>query len=102
MSTGMTAVTLRRFRWWDIPAVAVLERDLFAADPWSEGSFWSELAGVPATRHYLVAEQDGGLIGYAGLSATRDEADVYTIGVHPRFQGAGLGRQLLEALLVEA
>lgn len=95
-------VTFRRMRWWDIPAVVALERRLFRPDPWTAEMFWSELAWVPDTRRYLVAEESGRLVGYAGLMAVRDEATVQTIGVHPDLHGSGLGHVLLHELLEEA
>ena len=95
-------ITLRPFRWWDIDAVLPLERTLFARDPWTAAGFWSELAGVPDTRCYLVAESDGRVVGYAGLFATADSADVQTLAVHPDVQGQGLGTTLLAALTDEA
>ena len=91
---------LRRFRWWDVEAARALETELFP-DAWSVETFWSELAHVPETRHYLVAEDDGALIGYAGLAVVGNQADVQTIAVAPAAQGQGLGRQLLDALLEE-
>ena len=93
--------TLRPMRWWDVPAALAIERELFP-DPWTEGTFWSELAGVPETRHYMVFESAGELIGYAGLFATRHTADVQTLAVAARRQGEGLGALLLTALLDEA
>jgi [ribosomal protein S18]-alanine N-acetyltransferase len=95
------AVGLRRMRWWDVPAALAIERTLFP-DPWSEGTFWSELAGVPETRHYVVAESGGELVGYAGLFATRHTADVQTLAVAAGRQGEGLGALLFTALLDEA
>ena len=57
MSTsGLAAVTLRPMRWWDVEAAAALEPELFPAAPWTAAGFWSELAGVPQTRYYVVAE----------------------------------------------
>jgi [ribosomal protein S18]-alanine N-acetyltransferase len=97
----MPETTLRAMRWWDVDPVTAIECDLFP-DPWSTETFWSELAGVPDTRHYVVAEQDGAVIGYAGLFATRHQADVQTIAVATGHQGSGLGRTLLTALLDEA
>jgi len=94
-------MSLRPMRWWDVPAALEIERTLFP-DPWTEGTFWSELAGVPETRHYVAAETAGGLVGYAGLFATRHTADVQTLAVAPGQQGAGLGARLLTALLDEA
>jgi ribosomal-protein-alanine N-acetyltransferase len=94
--------SLRPLRWWDLEAVATLEQELFD-DAWSLETFWSELAGVPETRHYLAAvDEAGSLVGYAGLFATRHQADVQTLAVAPGSQSRGLGRALLEALLAEA
>ncbi len=95
-------VTLRPMRWWDIEGLVPLERALFAADPWTATGFWSELAGVPATRTYVVAEVDGELVGYAGLFAAADSADVQTLAVAPSHQGHGLGKLLLDTLIEEA
>jgi ribosomal-protein-alanine N-acetyltransferase len=94
-------ITLRPMRWWDVPAALAIERALFP-DPWTEATFWSELAGVPETRHYVVAESAAELVGYAGLFATRHTADVQTVAVARDRQGVGLGAMLLTALLDEA
>jgi ribosomal-protein-alanine N-acetyltransferase len=115
-------VQLRPMRWWDIEPAAALERELFEDDPWSEAGFWSELAGVPDSRFYLVAEETGApastgavdpgrsdlgrslpvVVGYAGLLSVGAEADVQTVAVAARTQGTGLGRRLVEGLLEEA
>ena len=90
-------------RWWDVEAVHALETALFP-DPWSVETFWSELAHVPETRHYVVADaaDDGEVVGYAGLVSTGHQADVQTLGVRGDHQGRGLGGELLRALLDEA
>ncbi len=96
-------VRFRRMRWWDIPAAAALERQLFQHDPWSVEMFWGELAWVPDTRYYRVAEDETGrMVGYAGLMAVRDEGTIQTVGVHPDLHGSGLGHALLDELLAEA
>ena len=95
------SVALRRMRWWDIEAAVSLEQRLFPDDPWTVGMFWSELAGWPATRHYVVAEREDEIVGYAGLSAVVD-ADVQTLAVAPEAQGLGIGGQLLDDLLCAA
>ena len=84
--------------WWDIPAIASLERVLFMEDsPWTEAMFWSELA---AGHHYVVrAGDEDAVLGYAGLAIGPDDADVQTIGVAPGAQGRGIGRALLRELL---
>ena len=115
-------VLVRSMRWWDIPAVLLLERDLFWDDTWSERVFWSELAQV-RSRHYVVAEDvvaemageyagqpsteqpdaggtgAPGVVGYAGLAVYPDEAHVLTLGVRADRQGTGVGTLLLRDLL---
>lgn len=93
--------TVRPMRWWDVEGVHRLEVELFP-DPWSVETFWSELAHVPSTRHYLVAEDSGDIVGYAGLAVTGHQGDVQTIAVAGDRQGSGLGSTLLVALLDEA
>ncbi|MER7725436.1 ribosomal protein S18-alanine N-acetyltransferase [Streptomyces sp. NPDC096323] len=104
--TATTAV-LREMRWWDIDPVLELEHELFPDDAWSAGMFWSELAhsrGPDATRRYVVAEDpvSGRIVGYAGLAAAGDLADVQTIGVTRGHWGGGLGAELLTDLLKHA
>lgn len=94
-------VVLRPMRWWDVEAVQRIEADLFP-DPWSVEAFWSELAHVPDTRHFIVAEEDGAVVGYGGLVTAAGQADVQTLAVARDMQGTGLGARLLDALLTEA
>jgi ribosomal-protein-alanine N-acetyltransferase len=88
-------------RWWDAEPVLELERELFA-DPWSVEALLSELAYVPQTRWYVVAEDERGITGYAGLRAVGPDADVQTLAVAARAQGRGVGGGLLDALLAQA
>ncbi len=100
----MTAV-LREMRWWDLDPVLALERELFPEDAWSPGMFWSELAharGPGATRRYVVAEEAGRVVGYAGLAAAGGLGDVQTIAVAKDQWGTGLGSRLLTDLLGHA
>ncbi|WP_037648662.1 ribosomal protein S18-alanine N-acetyltransferase [Streptomyces flavidovirens] len=92
-------------RWWDIDPVLDLERELFPEDAWSAGMFWSELAharGPRATRRYVVAEEAGRIVGYAGLAAAGGFGDVQTIAVSKDQWGTGLGSRLLTDLLGHA
>jgi [ribosomal protein S18]-alanine N-acetyltransferase len=92
---------LRPMRPADLPTVMQLEEELFAPDTWTAAMYREELA-LTDTRHYLVADDDGTVVGYAGLIAYDDEAHVATIGVTGSRQGEGLGALLLDALLAEA
>jgi ribosomal-protein-alanine N-acetyltransferase len=94
-------MTLREMTWRDIPALAALEPELFADDAWSEQTWWAELAGRPR-RSYVVGERAGSVAGYAGLDRGGEVADVMTLAVAPTAQGHGLGKALLDWLVVEA
>lgn len=86
-------------RWWDVDAVAVLERECFGAEPWSRESFLSELAQV-GSRSYLCADlPSGDLAGYAGCCVVGSDADVQTLAVAASARGSGLGRRLLDHLV---
>lgn len=102
----MSGVALREMRWWDIAPVLALEHDLFPEDAWSAGMFWSELAharGPGATRRYVVAEdEEGTVVGYAGLAAAGGLGDVQTIAAARDQWGTGLGARLLTDLLKHA
>ncbi|HEV7755839.1 MAG TPA: ribosomal protein S18-alanine N-acetyltransferase [Mycobacteriales bacterium] len=91
---------LTRMRWWHIDDVLPVEDELFGAERWTAGMFWSELAG--ADRWYLVALDGDELLGYAGLCVYPDSAWVQNIAVRRSAQGTGLGSRLLDALLAEA
>lgn len=92
---------VRGIRWQDLAELARHEIDLFGAQAWSEASWWGELAGRPR-REYLLAEDDQGILGYAGLDHGGDVCDVMTIAVLPRARRTGLGRALLEELVSRA
>jgi ribosomal-protein-alanine N-acetyltransferase len=94
-------VRLRPMRLADLPGVLALEEELFAPDTWTAAMYRDELSRTD-TRTYLVAEDAGGIVGYAGLIAYADEAHVATIGVATARQGEGIGAALLDALLAEA
>ncbi|MER6943566.1 ribosomal protein S18-alanine N-acetyltransferase [Nonomuraea sp. NPDC000554] len=86
----------------DLPAVMAIERTTFPLDAWSEGMMRGELADQPRSRHYVVALVDGVIVGYAGLAAAADQADVQTIAVLEAHQGTGIGGAMLTELLAEA
>ncbi|MGC5013789.1 ribosomal protein S18-alanine N-acetyltransferase [Streptosporangium sp. DT93] len=86
----------------DLPAVMEIEHATFPADAWSEGMLRGELDDQPRTRHYVVALAGDVIVGYAGLAAAGDQADVQTIAVLAGWRRAGIGGALLTELLAEA
>ncbi len=95
-------VTIRQLRDSDLGEVLAIERKVFPEDAWTEEMFASELT-QPVTRYYIVAEADGTVAGYAGLSAVAgDQGDVQTIAVRADRQGEGIGTALLADLIAAA
>lgn len=98
-------VELRPLERADLARCAELEKILFPGeDPWSVHAFQQEL---DSGAFYLGAHLDPhGLVGYAGMAELGGpgnmECEVHTIGVDPPFQGRGIGKALLEALLDRA
>lgn len=102
MTTAAPPISLARLRWWDLEEVLPLEAELFGPDAWTAGQFWSELARVPESRWYVLAREEGRVVGYAGLFQAGPEADVQTVAVAGAAQGRGLGRLLVTALVEAA
>ena len=93
---------IRRATPADLDAIMAIENASFPTDAWSSETMAAELAGEYS--HYLVDEQDGDIVGYAGLRSVRGsaDADIQTIALLEAHRGAGRGRALLTDLLTEA
>jgi [ribosomal protein S18]-alanine N-acetyltransferase len=92
---------VRDLRWTDLPELVALEVELFPDDAWAQQTWWAELAARPR-RSYVVEEQDGRVLGYAGVDLGGEVADVMTMAVAPAAQGHGLGTRLLDELVARA
>jgi ribosomal-protein-alanine N-acetyltransferase len=101
MNAVRATIALEPMRWWHIDEAMRLDADLFGPEQWSVRMMWSELAQA-TTRYYLIAVEDGQLIGYGGLAALGDEGFIQTLGVRTSHQRRGIGGALLSALLAEA
>lgn len=85
-------LTVRAMTKKDIAGVHRIETLSFRT-PWSKWSLLGELKNDVA--HYVVAEQDGKLIGYCGMWVLFEEAHITNIAIDPAFRGNGYGKQLL-------
>ena len=95
MSRGKRVV--RRMRLADVPKVHAIELSTFAS-PWSVQSFEDEM-NQNACARYLVTEQDGEIIAYAGAWMVFEEGHITNIAVKPEVRGQGVGKELTRALL---
>ena len=62
------SVALRSMTQADLAAVVELERDVFGAEAWTPEMLLGELEQQPASRYYLVAQDEGRIVGYAWRS----------------------------------
>ena len=100
--SGPLNIVLRPMTMADLDEVVELEHRVFEAEAWTRQMLAGELEQQPASRYYLVADDNGQVAGYAGMLAAGRQADVVTIAVAADRWGQGIGSALLEALLDEA
>lgn len=75
--------------------IAALERECFS-DPWSENSIRQELENELS--FWLVAEEDGEVVGYVGSQTVLGESDVMNLAVSPNRRRRGIAKALMQAL----
>jgi ribosomal-protein-alanine N-acetyltransferase len=96
------AITLRPMTMADLEPILELEQAVFGAEAWTRQMLAGELEQQPASRYYLIAEDEGGIAGYGGLLGAGWQGDVLTLAVAADRWGRGIGSALLRALLAEA
>lgn len=79
--------------------LARLERLCFSR-PWSHQALKEELTNPAAC--FLVGEEAGEVLGYAGMHCAAGECYVDNVAVFPEARRQGVGRKLMEALLQAA
>ena len=92
-------MTIRTMSRSDVPAVAMLEREIYP-EPWSARIFFDELAQDGRT--YYVVTKDGEILGYGGVMLIEDDAHITTLAVVPGFRRMRLGTRLLLVLVERA
>lgn len=90
---------IRKMEPKDCKGVFEVEQACFSV-PWSFSSFQTifDYDG----NHYLVAEESGKIIGFIGLMAIGEEADITNVAVLSEYRNKGIGASLVEAILTLA
>jgi [ribosomal protein S18]-alanine N-acetyltransferase len=90
-------IELRFMSVADIPQVLKVEHAAFTM-PWTETAFRNELLNNHFAK-YIVAEQQGRIIGYCGVWVIIDEAHITNVAVHPEYQGQKIGWELMQSII---
>lgn len=84
-----------------MPVVAAIEA-LQHPVPWSSASFMDALRNGRTWHSRVLKDEMRHVLGYYIAMTAGDDEDLLTITVRPEFAGQGLGRHLLQDLLVNA
>ena len=86
---------IRKMTEEDIPAVVLVDESAFSKC-WNGNMFCEELRKDYSD--YFVAENDTGIIGYAGIWSIYETAELMRIAVMPGHRNKGIARSLLEKI----
>ncbi len=78
-----------------VTAIAGIEKLCFS-DPWSENSIAYELTS--RLSHWLVALENGAVVGYIGSQSVLGESDMMNVAVHPDHRRKGIAEALVNTL----
>ena len=76
--------------------IAALERACFSR-PWTKEMLKEELDNACAA--FLVAEDNGKVVGYAGLQVVLDEGYIANVAVFPEYRRQGIAGKLLQVFM---
>lgn len=94
----MSEITVRKMEKQDVEAVSQLEETSFSM-PWTRDAFLEMT--VQEDAHYLVAEQDGNILGVSGMHLNYGEAEITNVSVWPEKRGKGIATLLMKHLIRE-
>lgn len=91
------SIVYRRMTLEDVPQVHEIELKTFHT-PWSYQSFVDEMTTNKCAR-YIVAEENGRILAYAGAWLIFEEGHITNIAVEASQRGRGIGAGVTRALL---
>ncbi|MGN0818317.1 MAG: ribosomal protein S18-alanine N-acetyltransferase [Candidatus Coproplasma sp.] len=91
---------VREWRFEDILPVSRLEEECFKTDRWSYRTFASCFEN-PAF-YGVVAEEDGEIIGFGGITVVADNCDLENIFISEPYRRCCTGAEILKTLLAAA
>lgn len=91
-------ISLRPMHLDDLDAVMAIEPTVYS-HPWTRGNFSDSLASGYSA---WVMEEDRQMVGYALMMRVMDEAHLLNISIAKSHQQRGLGRYLLQHMMMQA
>ena len=88
-------ITIREMQIDDLEQVMPIEEANFSI-PWTETGFFTFLIRDDAL--FLVAEEDGEILGYLGILISFDESEITNVCVAEKARRRGIGHALMEEL----
>lgn len=92
-------ILIRAMRAKDVGEVANLEKQIFS-QPWSRQGFLDSLN--LGNTVFLVAEENGKILGYIGMYFTLEEGEITNVAVDPLERCHGVGGLLISEIKKEA
>ena len=89
---------IRELEARDAEKIGTLAKEIFTM-PWSAQAFAALVDDKNSL--FMVAEEDGRIIGGCGLTHILDEGDIHNVMVAPEYRGKGIATMLMERLLEE-
>lgn len=87
---------IREIKESEIPSIARVEEKCFS-NPWSEDSIRSSF--VNKANCFYVAEKDGEIVGYIGLSISLDEGYILNVATLPNYRRQGIAKALINNII---
>ncbi len=85
----------------DLDAVIAIEAESFT-NPWTREMYEAELGNGGVSHFMLARGSDDGVVGFCSYWRVVDEVHINNLAVLPAFRRRGIGRALLQRILVEA
>lgn len=89
-------IQIREMQIDDLEQVMPIEQENFSV-PWTETGFFTFL--IRSDAMFLVAEEEGAILGYCGVLLVLDEGDITNVSVKKSRRREGIGKKLVEALI---
>jgi ribosomal-protein-alanine N-acetyltransferase len=93
-------VTIAPMQRWHLRDVHTIDEKVYPR-PWSL-ALWRQEIAMRDSRHYIVAESGGLVVGHAGIMYVLNDGHVTTVAVDPQWQGRKIATRLVSTLCLHA